>query len=74
MTPLFGDGERLQADTAQGVTQPDPGAHLFFHVDAPDERLDTLTGELLKHDAVEAAYVKPAASPRLPLSLMSKFA
>ena len=68
MTPLFGNEERLQADAAQGVTQRDPEAHLFFHVDAPDERLDTLAGELLKHAAVEAAYVKPAGeAPAGPL-------
>jgi hypothetical protein len=59
MTPLFGNEDRL----APAVPPPQPSAHLFFHVDAPEERLDALASELLKHDAVEAAYVKPAGEP-----------
>ena len=61
LTPLFGPTEeRVQADAALRAAPAGPEAHLFYHVDAPDDRLDALAAELLKHDAVEAAYVKPA--------------
>ncbi len=64
LTPLFGaGGERMQAQGAQRPDLAGPAPHLFFHVDAPDEQLDALAEELLKHDAVEAAYVKPAGEP-----------
>ena len=61
LTPLFGaNEERVQADAALRAASPGPASHLFYHVDAPDDRLDALAAELLKHDAVDAAYVKPA--------------
>ena len=74
LTPLFGASEeRLQADALHHAAPAGPAAHLFYHVDAPDDRLDELAAELLKLDAVEAAYVKPAGelpSAALPVSDM----
>lgn len=65
LTPLFGPSEeRVQAaSAAQSTRQTGSPAHVFYHVEAPDDRLDVLAKELLKHDAVEAAYVKPAGEP-----------
>jgi hypothetical protein len=72
LTPLFGASEeRAQADAALRSAQPGPAAHLFYHVDAPDDRLDALAAELLKHPAVEAAYVKPAGE--LPSAALAEF-
>jgi hypothetical protein len=39
----------------------------FFHVEAPDAQLDSLAAALRDHDAVEAAYVKPAGEPPVEL-------
>jgi hypothetical protein len=36
---------------------------LFFYVEAPEEQLDQLAGDLLKQPEVETAYVKPPAEP-----------
>ena len=64
LTPLFGPSEgRTQADDGVRAAGAGPAPHLFYHVDAPDENLDELAEELLKQDAVEAAYVKPAGEP-----------
>jgi hypothetical protein len=64
--PLFGPSEdRVLA--ASGPAEADGSAELaaemarFYHVDAPDDRLDELAAELLRSPAVEGAYVKPAA-------------
>lgn len=71
MTPLFGTTEeRVQSDPLATAAAADtgPALHLFYHVEAPDDTLDELAAELLKQDAVEAAYVKPAGElPSLPL-------
>jgi hypothetical protein len=68
LRPLFGPSE--ERVLAAAVTQPPlpgPKDHLFYHVEAADDQLDTLAQELLKHDAVDAAYVKPAGeAPVLP--------
>ena len=68
LQPLFGPSEeRVLAAAAGQPVGPGPGYHLFYHVEAPDERLDALAEELLKNDTVESAYVKPAAeAPVLP--------
>lgn len=65
LTPLFGASEeRVQAASdAQGSARSAAPAHVFYHVEAPDDRLDALAEELRKHEAVEAAYVKPAGEP-----------
>lgn len=73
LKPLFGPSEEhVLAAAATQPTVSGPGHHLFYHVEAADEQLDALAQELLKHDAVEAAYVKPAGeAPVLPLDQLS---
>ncbi len=67
LRPLFGvSEERLRAQAADAA--PDaPDLSIYYSVDAPDARLDELAERLLADDAVEAAYVKPAAE--LPVAL-----
>lgn len=74
--PLFGaDQERLRAQA--GIAPEAAGADdatreildrmgLFFHVDAPADQLDALAERLRASDAVEGAYVKPAAALAVP--------
>src|SRR5512142_2460274 len=82
MQPLFGLSEdRLRAralaaapssETDGNGKVPDEIEELtrFYRVDAPDERLDRLQSDLLAHDLVDAAYVKPPAEP--PQVVMEK--
>lgn len=63
MQPLFGLSEgrmrdrtaSLAADTSQEV----PDLSVYYHVEAPDERLDGLAESFRQLGVVEAAYVKP---------------
>lgn len=63
MSPLFG----LSEERMQGLSRSLPaggseiGADMaaFYHVEAPDERLDELAESLRELETVEAAYVKP---------------
>ena len=67
MRPLFGaNEERLRNETASlmgasGVSVPD--LSLFYRVEAPNERLDDLAERMREEEVVQAAYVKPPASP-----------
>jgi len=71
MKPLFGASEeRVRAAASQRPAAPGPAEDLYYHVDAPDDRLDTLAEALRKHDAVEAAYVKPAGEMPSALPLV----
>jgi hypothetical protein len=65
LTPLFGVGEeQLQREAAaDGARGSVPDLSVYYHVDAPDADLDRLAAELREHDAIEAAYVKPAGEP-----------
>jgi hypothetical protein len=65
LTPLFGNEERVQAQSTADTATPTrgPASHLFYHVEAPDDRLEAIADELLKDEAVEAAYIKPAGEP-----------
>ncbi|HET7486933.1 MAG TPA: hypothetical protein VFJ85_03330 [Acidimicrobiales bacterium] len=69
MRPLFGPSEdrvRLAASATISLSDDDrdvPAPWSFYHVDAPDERLDALAESLYAHDLVEAAYVKPPGEP-----------
>jgi len=63
--PLFGVGQEELAAVA-GTRHPEtnievPDLSVFHRVHAPDGDLERLAAKLLEHDAVEAAYVKPAA-------------
>src|SRR3954471_20567317 len=71
MQPLFGLSEdRLRglAPAAQppsgtnGHSGPVQDLSVFYRVDAAEARLAGLAAELLAHDTVQAAYVKPPAS------------
>jgi hypothetical protein len=67
LEPLFGvSEERLQAQASSlaaetGAEAPD--LSVYYHVEAPDERLDDLAERLQQMDGIEAAYVKPPAEP-----------
>jgi hypothetical protein len=58
--PLFHPRSRhkfASPEAAHSVTLQLEG---FYHVSAPDEQLENLHGQLLKHALVEAAYIKPS--------------
>ncbi|MBZ5685250.1 MAG: S8 family serine peptidase [Acidobacteriia bacterium] len=65
MRPLFGiSEERLKAEAATMPSAPGmiaPHLGLYYHVEAPDDKLDSLAEKLRTHNVVDAAYVKPAA-------------
>lgn len=67
LEPLFGiSEERLQARTAtlSAETGADiPDLSVYYHVEAPDGRLDDLAKRFQEMDGIEAAYVKPPAEP-----------
>jgi len=66
MEPLFARSEeRLQAemDVLRESGAEPPDLSVYYHVEAPEERLEELSEQLLAADAVEAAYVKPPGEP-----------
>ena len=67
LEPLFGASEeRLQARAAMLAAETSvevPDLSIYYHVKAPDERLDELAERLRQTDGIEAAYVKPPAEP-----------
>jgi Subtilase family len=67
LRPLFGVSEdrlRSEADAVSPMARADvPDLSVFYRVDAPDDRLDTLAAQLRNQDVVEAAYIKPPAEP-----------
>ena len=74
MHPLFGLSEdRIHAHVEALVkplqrdatpdTQPVFDFPLFYRIAAAEDELDRLANQLLAHDLVEAAYVKPAGEP-----------
>ncbi len=69
--PLFRVSGGLARDGAASLSESAAAADLgaFFHVDAPDDQLDDLAKALRAHDAVEAAYVKPAGEPPVELAV-----
>ena len=75
MRPLFGASEqrlRHQASTlasTTGVTGPD--LSVYYTVEAADERLDELAGELLAAEGIVGAYVAPAAEPAVDLATLN---
>ncbi|MDF0665989.1 MAG: FG-GAP-like repeat-containing protein [Nitrospira sp.] len=54
--------ESLQGD-ATPDTQPVLDLPMFYRIAAAEDKLDRLADQLLAHDLVEAAYVKPAGAP-----------
>ncbi len=66
LVPLFGSEDRVMARAAAVAAETGrsgPDLSVFYKVDAPASRLNALAAELRTHEAVEAAYVKPAAEP-----------
>jgi hypothetical protein len=67
LEPLFGvSEERLQAQAASLAAETGaevPDLSVYYHIEAPDERLDDLAGRMQQIDGIEAAYVKPPAEP-----------
>ncbi len=63
--PLFGLTEdRLRERTASLMEAAEvPDVSGFYHVEAPEERLEELAESLRKLDEVDGAYVKPAGAP-----------
>jgi hypothetical protein len=63
--PLFGSSEDRVRERTMSLRAPGPSPVLtaFYHVDAPDERLDELAASLRRLDEVAAAYVKPPGEP-----------
>lgn len=65
MTPLFGESEdrvraavaELSPDAQEGLSE----LSTFYHIEAPEERLDELAEQFRDLEPVSAAYVKPAA-------------
>src|SRR5438105_1009536 len=74
--PLFGLSEdRIRARLAalpEATHISDLGT--FYHVKAPDERLDELAASLRKLDEVAAAYVKPAGQPPVAVASLNAMA
>jgi subtilisin family serine protease len=66
LVPLFGSEERLiarAAATAAETGRGGPDLSVFYRVEAPEAQLEDLAEQLRRQDAIEAAYVKPAAEP-----------
>jgi hypothetical protein len=67
LEPLFGvSEERLQAQAASLAAETGaevPDLSVYYHIEAPDERLEDLAERMQHIDGIEAAYVKPPAEP-----------
>lgn len=65
VTPLFGLTEDRIRERVASLPEAEgvPDLAVYYHVEAPDERLDDLADSLRKVGEVAAAYVKPAGSP-----------
>lgn len=67
LQPLFGLSEERMRDRTSSLStetgEEMPELSVFYHVEAPDERLDDLAESLRQLDVVEAAYVKPPGEP-----------
>ena len=67
LRPLFGLSEEKMHDRTASLSaqagEEMPEFSAFYHVEAPDERLDDLAESLRQLDVVEAAYVKPPSEP-----------
>lgn len=73
MRPLFGATEERVIASASAVAEAADALSMvnFYKVDAPLEALDELQKDLLDHDLVEGAYVKPGAEPAAYLNDMA---
>jgi hypothetical protein len=75
MRPLFGPTEERVIASSAAVVESMAGEPMdlatFYKVDAPPDRLEALQEDLLSHDLVSAAYVKPPAEPAAFLNDMA---
>jgi|GEM_PF-4246737 len=72
LKPLFGESEeqiRAQAAALQASAGNVPDLSVYYHVDAPDEKLDYLAEAFRRQGVVEAAYVKSPAEPAVTAPL-----
>lgn len=69
LIPLFGLNEdRLLHETetlGPAFEEAPPDLSTYYRVDAPAAKLEEMAENLLKNDAVEAAYIKPPAEPAM---------
>jgi len=66
LTPLFGQSEDallMQLQSENNSSEEDTNMHLYYHVEAPDEKLETIQKKLLKNDMIDGAYIKPKGEP-----------
>ena len=66
LVPLFGNEDRVAARASAVAAETGrggPDLSVFYKVEAPAARLSALAAELLRDEAIEAAYVKPPAEP-----------
>jgi Subtilase family len=71
MQPLFAETEeraQLKSVTAAAEAADMPELHLFYSVEAPDEKLDELASRLASLPTVAGAYVTPAPQPATGLA------
>jgi len=60
LKPLFGESEeqvKAQAASLPASAGIVPDLSVYYHVEAPDEQLDSLAESFRQHGGVEAAYV-----------------
>lgn len=69
--PLFRPRPRQKYASPEAALPVTLQMDRFYHVSAPDEQLESLHGQLLKHTLVEAVYIKP---PTQFAVLMNKMA
>ena len=71
ITPTFGSEVRVKRALAPAGLEVAaetaltglPDLSTFYHIDADEDKLETLVAELQAHDMVEAAYIAPPAEP-----------
>ena len=64
MSPLFGMNEdallkELQTQSPD-FNEEESSMQLFYHINAPDEKLEDICEKFSKNDLIESAYIKPA--------------
>ena len=66
LIPMFGNEERVRralSNAPNAMPNFVPDLTRFYHVEAPDDQLDTLAEALLDQAVVDGAYIKPSPLP-----------